>query len=116
MYQSYAHFLAFFQEFFRGGGEGESIVMQIYIVLLIFVLFSDQISGGKVSEGEKLLQGGASPAPLCRRARFLMTLGKFMHHLPNILKIAQYLVQSRRISSDHLVRCFSPDFLLGFTG
>ena len=35
--------LDFFQEFFRGG---ESIVMQISIVMLIFLLFSDQISGG----------------------------------------------------------------------
>ena len=35
--------LAFFQEYFQGG----SIVMQISFVVLIFLLFSDQISGGK---------------------------------------------------------------------
>ena len=45
--------------FFSGA---KSIVMQISFVMLIFLLFSDQISGGtKVSEGVggKLPQGGA---------------------------------------------------------
>ena len=37
--------LAFFQEFF----EGESIVMHISFVMLIFLLFSDEILGGQKS-------------------------------------------------------------------
>ena len=45
-----------FQEFFSGG----SIVMQI------FLLFSDQISGAKVSEEGKLLEAGR-PLPPCGR-------------------------------------------------
>ena len=36
--------LAFFQDLFSGG----SIVMQVSIVMLIFLLFSDQISGGSL--------------------------------------------------------------------
>ena len=40
------------QEFFRGGG-AKSIVMQISVVMLIFLLFSDQISGGR----QKSLRG-----------------------------------------------------------
>ena len=42
-------------------GEGKSIVMEISFAMLIFLLLSDQISGGraKVSEGGKLHQGGA---------------------------------------------------------
>ena len=35
--------------------------MQISFVMLIFLLFSDQISGGEVSEGGKLSQGGGAP-------------------------------------------------------
>ena len=46
------------RNFFRG-----SIVMQISFVMLIFLLFSDQIL-----EGDKLL-AGAPPAPLWRNAR-----------------------------------------------
>ena len=44
------------RNFFRGG---KSIIMQISFVMLIFLLFSDQIFflGGKVSEGGKLLEG-----------------------------------------------------------
>ena len=53
--------LAFFQEFFQGA---KSIVMQISFIMLIFLLFSDQILGGaKVSEGSKLLEKGAPPPP-----------------------------------------------------
>ena len=44
--------LAFFQEFFQGGG-AKSIVM------LIFLLFSDQISEGNSPRGGKLPQRGA---------------------------------------------------------
>ena len=44
--------LAFFQEFFSGG---EYIVVQISFVMLIFLLYSDQISG----RGKSLR--GASP-------------------------------------------------------
>ena len=57
---------AFFWEFFSGEG-AKSIVMQISIVMLIFLLFSDQISAGaKVSEGGKLLEG--EPPPLWKNA------------------------------------------------
>ena len=45
----------FLPEFFLRGGE--SIAMQISFVMLSFLLFSDQISGGEVSEGGKLPQG-----------------------------------------------------------
>ena len=48
--------MAFSRNFFRGA---KSIVMQISFVMLIFPLFPDQISGAKVSEGDKLPQGGA---------------------------------------------------------
>ena len=51
--------LTFFQEFFQGA---KSIVMQISFVMLIFLLFSDQILGGEVSEGENCL-----PAPCGRK-------------------------------------------------
>ena len=51
--------LAFFQELLSGGG-AKSIVTQLSFVMLIFLLFSDQISGGK------LPQGGA-PLPRCGR-------------------------------------------------
>ena len=55
--------LAFFQEFFGGG---ESILIQIFIVMLIFLLLSDQISGeAKVSEGSKLLHAVEEPGPNC---------------------------------------------------
>ena len=40
--------LAFFQEFFQGA---KSIVMQISFVMLIFLLFSDKISGGQTASG-----------------------------------------------------------------
>ena len=48
--------------------------MQISIVILIFVLFWDQISWGtKVSEGEKLLEGGTPlpPPALLKKTRTL---------------------------------------------
>ena len=55
--------LAFFQEIFSKGGEAKFIVMQISYVTLIFLLFSDQISGG----GQKSLRGqtasGGLPLP-----------------------------------------------------
>ena len=55
--------LAFFQEFFARGEK--SIVVQISFVLLIFLLFSDQISGGKSPSGENCLRG--RPLPPCGR-------------------------------------------------
>ena len=57
--------LAFFQEFFSAGAT--SIVMQISFVALIFLLFSDQISGGgiKVSEGGRgQTASGERPLPV----------------------------------------------------
>ena len=65
--------LVFFQEFFSVGGGAKSIATQISTVMLIFLLFSDQIffwgaGAAKVSERRKLLQGGASPAPLWMKA------------------------------------------------
>ena len=51
--------LAFFQDFFQGA---TSIVIQISIVLLIFLLFSDQISGGgEFLREDKPLEGGHHP-------------------------------------------------------
>ena len=50
--------MAFFQEFFSGGGGLKSIVMQIYIVMLIFILFLDQIPEG--AKGE-FFSGGNLP-------------------------------------------------------
>ena len=49
-------FLAFFQESFQGG---KIYCYANFFVMLIFLLFSDQISGAgaKVSEGSKLPQG-----------------------------------------------------------
>ena len=46
------------REFFRGA---KSIVMQIYFVMLTFLLFSDQISGEQKSlrGGANCLRGGA---------------------------------------------------------
>ena len=46
--------MAFFQEFFSGGLK--SIVKQIYIVMLIFILFLDQIPEG--AKGEFFSGGG----------------------------------------------------------
>ena len=52
--------LAFFQEFFSGGG-AKFIVMQISFVMLIFLLFPDQISGrGQTASGGR-------PLPPCGR-------------------------------------------------
>ena len=56
--------LAFFQEFFSGGGKIYCYVN--FFVMLISLLFSDQISGGKVSEGANCLRG-APPAPCGRK-------------------------------------------------
>ena len=56
--QDDAHCLAFFQKFFRG----ESIVMHISFVMLIFILFSDQISGGKLPQGSAPFPCGRKPA------------------------------------------------------
>ena len=44
--------------FLSGFFQGKSIVMQISFVMLIFLLFSDQISGGSL-QGGKLPHGGA---------------------------------------------------------
>ena len=49
--------LAFLQEFFQGA---KSKVMQIYFVMLIFLLFSDQIS----SRGQKSPGGGGANCPM----------------------------------------------------
>ena len=50
-----------------GGGGAKSIVMKISFVMLIFLLFSDQISGGQKSpKGEGKLHQG-EPLPLCGR-------------------------------------------------
>ena len=46
----------------------KSIVMKISFVMLIFLLFSDQISEAKVSEEGKLSQG-APPPPASPRGR-----------------------------------------------
>ena len=56
------YILAIFQEFFHGGGGGggESIVMKIFLAMLTFLLFSDQISGGQTASGGR-------PAFPCRR-------------------------------------------------
>ena len=43
--------------FFQGRG-AKSIVMQIYFVMLIFLLFSDQISGGQTAS-----RGAPRPLP-----------------------------------------------------
>ena len=51
--------LTFLQDFFWEGGEAKYIVLQISIVMLIFLLFSDQILKGVQS-----LQGGTLPPPL----------------------------------------------------
>ena len=49
---------------------GKSIVMQISFVMLIFLLFSDQISGWEVSKGRELPHGGAScPPPRWKKVR-----------------------------------------------
>ena len=64
--------LAFFQEFLQGA---KSIVMQISFVMLIFLLFSDQISGEQKSRGGGKLPQGASP--LWKKARNNMTKGFF---------------------------------------
>ena len=56
--------LAFFQELFSGWG-AKSVVMQISIVMLIFLLFSDQISGeAKVSRGGETVSGGVARPPV----------------------------------------------------
>ena len=52
--------LAFFQEFFQGV---KSIVMQFSFVMLIFLLFSDQFSGGKSLWWGQTASGVAPPCP-----------------------------------------------------
>ena len=60
-----AGILTFFLPGIFSGG-AKSIVMQISFVMLIFLLFSDQISGGgKVSEGQTA--SGGHPLPSCGR-------------------------------------------------
>ena len=62
--------LAFFQKFFSRGG-AKSIVMQISVVMLIFLLFLDQILGFKsLREGSNFLERGLpcpSPSPHGRK-------------------------------------------------
>ena len=53
---------------------GKSIVMQISFVMLIFLLFWDQISGEKVSEGGQSASGAPCPPPLWKKAR----MGRFL--------------------------------------
>ena len=69
--QTHPDYLAFFQEFFQG----ESVIMQISIVMLIFLLFSDQISEG----GVKVSEGGSASGrrPLWKKARFCKKLGSY---------------------------------------
>ena len=63
------------RKFFQGG---KSIVMQISFVMLIFLLFWDQISGRtKVSEGGKLPQG-APPCPLVEESQLTLEFGNFL--------------------------------------
>ena len=57
------HGAIFSRNSFRGGAK--SIVMQIYIIMLIFYCFQTKFQGAKVSEGE-LLQG--APFPLGKKA------------------------------------------------
>ena len=45
-------------------GVAKSIVMQIYFVMLIFLLFSDQISGGKSLRGASCLRGAPPGHPI----------------------------------------------------
>ena len=60
---------------FQGGGQAKSIVIQISFVMLIFLLFSDQISGALESlRGE--LPHGAPPAPPCKKARTSFQIDK----------------------------------------
>ena len=61
----------------------KSIVMQISFVMLIFLLFLDQISGGaKVSKGGKLPQGG-TPLPPVEESQHLccITSRTFLIHV-----------------------------------
>ena len=53
----YYEYSGFFQEFFQGA---KSIVMQICFVMLIFLLFSEQISGGSL-RGEANCPRGRTP-------------------------------------------------------
>ena len=49
------------RNFFRGGGGGgrtKSITMQISFVMLIFLLFSNKISGGEAFDGGQTASGG----------------------------------------------------------
>ena len=49
------------------GGEAKSTVMQISIVMLIFLLFSDQISVGEQKFPSAKLPRGGRPLPPCGR-------------------------------------------------
>ena len=74
--------LAFFQEFFS---RGEFIVMQISFVMLFFLLFSDQISGGaKVSEGKTA--SGAAPLPPVEESQLIDSIPNYRYHiLPELI-------------------------------
>ena len=52
--------LVFLQEFFFRG-RAKPIVMQIYFVMLIFLLFSDQISRRQSLRGGRTASGGVPP-------------------------------------------------------
>ena len=56
MHEADHAYLAFFQEFFQAA---KSIVMQISFVMLIFLLFLDQISGGKSPRGQTASWGAS---------------------------------------------------------
>ena len=51
-----------------------------FFVILIFLLFSDQISGGKSLRGGKTASKGAPPAPLWKKARAESIFGILLHH------------------------------------
>ena len=86
-------FLAFFQEFCRAA---KSTVVQISIVMLIFLLFLNQISGGEVSEGENCLMGAPS-APCGRKPAFVQLQNKV-----NIIPDPTEYQLNRPLSAWHL--------------
>ena len=80
------HILAFFQQF-RGA---KSIVMQISFVMLIFLLFSDQISGGQTASG-----GVPLPPPCGRKPASIIlycagALSLPVMRLPNLRYVSDH--------------------------
>ena len=61
MFISRVYWLSSRNLFSGGGGGAKSIVMQISFVKLIFLLFSDQISGRDKSRGANCLRGAPCP-------------------------------------------------------